>query len=373
MTMKCFGATPAKTLALFEKRFDGDDALMELMRQSFSAAGMGAEMHAGTPEQLEWTLRFRPAKDAPVVVHLPRDFNLSDESCGQRILDLATRFAGQIHGMVLHDHAGIAARRPDYVAAAWKIDDQLEKIGGSPLIFVEYAAGLEPDDFARFFAEIRDLEHISACVDIGHVGIRAARAAYARIHPGEDVCDLKSQSPRLQERISDVDACVASGAAAAFDLIESLSQFRKPLHFHLHDGHPLSTFSPFGVSDHLGFFAEIQLRFEYRGRRSLPPMFGPAGLTALIARCLALLPLSQLSFTLEIHPTGERLALGGAANLFAHWTDKANAERTNHWLDTLRRNHDLLRQALAAAAAAQKPPPAPEPIPAQFECGPCDI
>ena len=41
------------TLGLFEKRIEGDDALMELARLRFQQAKMGAEMHAATPEQLE--------------------------------------------------------------------------------------------------------------------------------------------------------------------------------------------------------------------------------------------------------------------------------------------------------------------------------
>ena len=83
------------TLGLFEKRIEGDDCLLELAQLRFQEAGMGAEMHAGTPEQLERVLKFRPAPDAPVVVHLPRDFNLADENCRRRIADFAGRFAGR--------------------------------------------------------------------------------------------------------------------------------------------------------------------------------------------------------------------------------------------------------------------------------------
>ena len=42
--------------------------------------------------------------------------------------------------------------RPEYIEAAWKMDDQLEKINQCPLLFVEYAVGLEPAAFAAFFA-----------------------------------------------------------------------------------------------------------------------------------------------------------------------------------------------------------------------------
>ena len=343
------------TLGLFEKRIEGDDSLMELARRRFQEAGMGAEMHAATPEHLEWMMKFRPSENAPVVVHLARNFHLADEQSQKRIVDFATRFAGRVWGMVIHDHAALAARPQDYIAAAWQMDDQLEKIKQCPMLFVEYAVGLEPDDFARFFSAIPDLDRISACIDIGHVGIREARAAYARSHGGEEICALKSPSARHPEVMADVDAAVSSASAAVLSLVERITALKKPVHFHLHDGHPLSTFSPFGVSDHLSFFTEIPLNFEYRGRRAAAPMFGPAGLSKLVARAVELMGHRRSSFTLEIHPTGEQLPLGEAAALFEHWTDKTNAEKMNHWLAVLRRNHLWLRQALRAAS--QHPDP----------------
>jgi hypothetical protein len=338
-----------KTLGLFEKRIQGDDSLMELARHRFSEADMGAEMHAATPEQLDWSLKFRPCPEAHVVVHLPRDFNVVDEKSCKWIVEFATRFAGQVYGLVVHDHAAMAAHMDEYIAAAWKIDDQLENIEGCPILFVEYAAGLEPSGFARFFSEILDLDRISACIDIGHVGIRAARAAYARKHRGEDVCTLKSQGPRLRQVMTDVDEAVAEGAATVLDLVAAISKLNKPVHFHLHDGHPLSTFSPFGVSDHLSFEVEIPLDFDHRGRRSVAPMFGVNGLAKLMASAIELMDPSLMSFTLEIHPTGQRVPLGDASPLFEHWTDKTNAEQMNHWLGVLSRNHTLLRQAIQAA------------------------
>ena len=40
-----------------------------------------------------------------------------------------------------------------------------------------------------------------------------------------------------------------------------------------------------------------------------------------------------------------RTPFGPYARLFGHWRDRANAERMNHWLDVLLRNHRLLREA----------------------------
>ena len=336
-------------LGLFDKRIEGDDCLLELARLRFQQAGLGAEMHPNTPEQLEWTLRFCPSPHAPVVVHLARDLNLADTSSRQRILEFASRFAGRVHGLVLHDHPDLAARPEDFVRAAWELEARLVTIERSPMVFVEFAAGLEPRAFASFFASIRELTRVSACIDIGHVGIWQARQAYRQLHPGEDICTLKHQPARLPQVMADVEQAVSSALPVVLDLIESLGALGKPVHFHLHDGHPLSTFSPFGVSDHLSFLTEIPLGFEHRGRRSASLMFGPAGLRRIATRALQAIGAERLSFTLEIHPTNDRLPLGDAAPLFAHWRDKTNAETMNRWLAVIGENHRLLQAALTAA------------------------
>ena len=313
---------------------------------------MGAEMHAGTPEQLDGVLKFRPAPDAPVVVHLPRDFNLADENSRHRMVDFAARFAGRVHGLVLHDHRDMETRPEEFLRAAMEINSRLQEIDRGPLLFVEYAAGLEPDVFANFFESIRGLERISACIDVSHVGIRQTQRAFAQIHPGEDVCALKSQSSKLPPVMADVDAAMTSALPTVLDLIAAIGALGKPVHFHLHDGHPLSTFSPFGVSDHLSFLTEIPLGFEHRCRRSVPLMFGPAGLSQIVAQALKTIGNERVSFTLEIHPTFERSSLGEAAALFGHWRDKTNAEKMNHWLAVLQANHRLLREEINAALGA---------------------
>ena len=94
-------------LALFAKRIEGDDSLLELARLRFQQAGLGAEMHSPTPEHLEQALGFRPAPEAPVIVHLARDLNLAEPESRRRIAEFASRFAGRISGLVLHDHAGL--------------------------------------------------------------------------------------------------------------------------------------------------------------------------------------------------------------------------------------------------------------------------
>jgi hypothetical protein len=349
------------TLGLFEKRIEGDDALMELARLRFQQARMGAEMHAATPQQLVELMRFRPAfvkstaeggpaNDLPVIVHLPRHFNLLNEEHRNQIAGMASACAGRIYGMVIHDHSDLVSRSDDFVRAAQAIELIFAQIPACPLLFVEYAAGLEPRMFARFFESIRELTHVSSCIDVGHVGIKQTRNTFASMHPGEDVCALKSLPARIAEKISDVETAVGSALPTVLDLIEALGKISKSVHFHLHDGHPLSTFSPYGVSDHLSFLMEIPLGFEYRGRRSVPLMFGRAGLQQIAKKAMQTIGPDRVSFTLEIHPLAGQLSLGDAAPYFSHWTDKTNAERMNHWLAVLNENHTALLKALNVKA-----------------------
>ena len=343
-------SSPAETrtappvLALFEKRIEGDDSLLELARLRCEQAGLGAEMHAGNPEQLEHEMKFRPAVDMPVVVHLPRHFNLAEGRSQEQILALASRFTDRVYGLLLHDHPEIATSSRKFIEAAGRLSSRLSKLPSPPLIFIEYAAGLEIDMFADFFDSIRNLPQVSAAVDIGHVGIWQARQSFARTHGGQDVCSLKTQPAELADLMDDVQEAARSALPTVLKLVKSLGAFRKAVHFHLHDGHPLSTFSPFGVSDHLSFFAEIPLQFEYRGRKAVDTMYGPAGLKEIACTAERAIGAERVSFTLEIHPTFERLPLGDAGRLFGHWTDKTNAEKMNHWLAMLSRNAEIVKE-----------------------------
>jgi hypothetical protein len=342
-------SAPPLTLGLLEKRIDGDDCLLELAKRRFAQDRLGAEVHGGGIEPLEYLLRFRPAPDLPVVIHLPRDFKVQDEGTRQRITELAARFAGRVHGMVIHDHPDLASQPRPYLQAVEDQNRRLERVPNAPLLFIEYAVGLPLAVFAEFFIGIRRLALISTCLDSGHVGIYVARQTYAKGHSGEDVCALKSLPPHLPAVMPDVEAAKTAALPALLDLIRSVGALGKPIHFHLHDGHPLSRVSPFGVSDHLGFDAEIPLPFGYRGRRNAPPLYGPAGLSKIIATALQAAQPQAVSFTLEIHPTFERAPLGAEAPLFHHWTDKTNAEKMNHWVGVLLRNHTLLRTGAIGA------------------------
>ena len=348
------------TLGLFEKRIEGDDALLELARLRFQQARMGAELHAATPQQLEELMRFRPfvkgstedgpAADLPVVVHLPRHFNLLNEKDRERIAGMASAFAGRIYGLVIHDDQDLISRSDDFVRAAGTMESELARIRTCPILFIEYAAGLEPRMFVRFFESIRESAHISACIDVGHVGIKQTRNTFANMRPGEDICALKSQAAKIPEMISEVETAVGSALPTVLDTIEALGKIGKPVHFHLHDGHPLSTFSRYGVSDHLSFLMEMPLGFDFRGRRSVPLMFGRAGLQQIVKKAVQSIGRERASFTLEIHPLPGHLSLEDAAPLFNHWVDKTNAERMNYWLAVLRENHVALLEALKLKA-----------------------
>lgn len=65
-----------RILGLFQKRIDGDDALLQLAALRFREARMGAEYYSDSVGELEWLLRFRPFHDAPAVAHLSRDINI---------------------------------------------------------------------------------------------------------------------------------------------------------------------------------------------------------------------------------------------------------------------------------------------------------
>lgn len=332
-------------LALFEKRVDGDEALLHLARLRFREAGLGPEFYAETPPELNRLMGFRPTPESPVVVHLKRDLNLLAEASGSLILDFASAFRDQLVGLVIHDQPEMATRQDDYVAALSTLGARLEQIPQSPLLFVEYAAGLRPELFLETLHALRDSERVSACLDVGHLGLWLVRTAYAKLHPGDDLCSLTPQTPELPRVIDELQGAVESALNPVLEVIQAASLLGKPLHFHLHDGHPLSTASPFGVSDHLSFLEEIPIPFMYRGRCALPLMFGPSGLTALVTQSLRLLGPDRVSFSLEIHPSEGWLALRNASHLFHHWTDMTNAEHMNYWLSVLQQHQRLLKQA----------------------------
>jgi hypothetical protein len=343
-TMSIRRSSRPRLLGLFQKRIDGDDALLELARLRFKQAGMGVELYGDSSAEVDRLLDFKPWPQAPVVVHLSRAIDLLSRQDRGLIRHLVKTFSGRVYGFVIHDRKAWASRADDYRAALSAMNTAFLGTPGQPLLFVEYAAGLDFEKYCTMIESGRDFELMSACLDIGHLGIRQAGKAYSDKHPGDDICALIPADPQLPQLIDDVQAAVASVPTAVSGVVRRLAALGKPLHFHLHDGHPLSSVSPFGVSDHLSFFEAVPLPFTFQRKRNLATMFGPAGLRRIVFAARTALPLSLLSFTLEIHPAQRREPLADGAPLFHDWTDKTNAERMNGWLMTLMDNHRLLAE-----------------------------
>jgi len=335
-------------LALLQKRFEGDDSLLDLARLRFVQSGLGPEFYAEGVAELEHLLRFRPAVDAPAVVHLARWINILEHGHIRLIGDFASSFKGRIFGMVVHDQPEAVTEAVRYRGALRKIESVLGGIRG-PMLFIEYAAGLAPEEYFGICREIAGLEHVGCCIDTGHFAIRRARDLYAAAHPGADVCNMRPEDPDLPHLIGEVQEAASAARELVLQDIRTICRTGSRIHMHLHDAHPLSHTSPLGVSDHLSFLSEVLIPFPFRDRMSLPPVFGPEGLRRIIdstGRIAGDMP----TFSLEIHPEGERLGLGDASGIFGHWLDKGNAERTNHWLKLLAENHRLVRSSFSKGA-----------------------
>ncbi len=327
--------------ALFQRRVDGDDALLRLARLRFDQAGLAAEVYAGTPEELEWVLGFAPSAPQRPVVHLSRQVNLLEQPGRAAVEQFAERFGGRVGGLVVHDKQEMAARTDELLLALRGLGGRLDRRPDGPMLFLEYAAALPLDWFLEVAERLGDVPSVGACVDVGHVGIAQARASFARAHPGLDLAAMQPDDARLPELAADVQAAVASALPALLGLTRSLGRLGKRFHLHLHDGHPLIP----GLSDHVSFLTRVPVPFRYRGRRSLDPLYGPAGLAAIV-QAAAQAGGDGASLTLEIHQVEGRRPLGDATGLFGHWRDLTNAERMNHWLLVLAENAELVTCAL---------------------------
>ena len=325
--------------ALFQKRIDGDDALLRLARLRFEQAGLAAEVYAGSPDELETVLAFVPPGGPPPTVHLSRRLDLLRQADRDAVATFAARFAARVAGFVVHDRADLPHRLDEWTAAAAELSAVLQASGPARL-FIEYAAGCEPAEFLRLAGRLLPIERVGVCVDTGHVGIRQARRSFARRRPDlDDLATLDPADPRLPELADDVQAGVADGARDVIELMTALGTLGGPVHHHLHDGHPLVR----GLPDHRGFLSRLPVPFRYGGRSALDPLFGPAGLAAIMTTAAAAYEPGLVSFSLEIHQGDGRLPLGDAAPLFRHWRDTTNAERMNAWLDVLAENAALVR------------------------------
>ena len=325
-------ATPVPVRALFQQRFAGDDALLRLAARRFAEAGMPAELYADNPDELDRVLRYVPEHEVLPTVHLSRGINLLEPG-GRAVVDaFASRFAGRLAGLVVHDHPAMRQRTADVV-------DALRDVGrarrAGPMIFLEYAARLGPAWFADLAQRVANVELASMCIDIGHVGIEVAGQALATSRPGAQLGTLTA------EDATDVQDASHAALPVVLDLVRAIGPLGKTLHMHLHDGHPLIR----GLSDHFSFLMRVPVGFMVEGRCSLDPLYGPAGLAEILRVATEACAPGRASFTLEIHQADGRLPFHDT-DLFHHWRDLTNAERMNYWLAVLADNHLLARTAL---------------------------
>ena len=330
---------------LFQRRVAGDDALLELAGFRFTQMGLAAEAYADTPEELEHVLRFVPPHPFLPVVHLNRGVNVLDERGRDLVGTFADRFAGRVAGLVVHDKHAMAAQTDRLLRAMRDLDARLRERPGGPVVFLEYAAGLEPAWFVEVAERLQDTERVSCCIDVGHLGIRQASARFARSHPGLSLRNLSPQDSRLPDLAADVQDAVGSAASDVLDVIRRVGSLGKHVHFHLHDGHPLIP----GLADHFTFLTRLPVPFQYQGRRSLSMLYGPGGLASIVSAAMEARQPYGVSFTLEIHQVEGRLPLADASQLFSHWGDTTNAERMNYWLSVLGENALLLSQCVAGS------------------------
>jgi len=105
----------------------------------------------------------------------------------------------------------------------------------------------------------------------------------------------------FQQRIAGDDALLRLAGLRFAQM--GVGRIGKPLHLHLHDGHPLVP----GLHDHFSFLMRLPIPFTYQGRQSLSTMYGPAGLAAIVSAASEASPTRAVSFTLEVHQVEGRL------------------------------------------------------------------
>jgi len=328
--------------ALFQQRVDGDEALLRLAGLRFAQMGTGAEVYADTPDQLEHVLRFVPPHPPLPVVHLNRGVNVLHGRDRALVQEFADRFADRIAGLVVHDKREMGAQTDRLLAGMRELNARLCQRPAGPLVFLEYAAGLDRGWFVEVAEQLRDAERVSCCIDVGHIGLRQVAARFGDSHPGVDLKKLDLADHRLPDLVADIQDAVAAALPHVLDVTHSLGRLGKHVHFHLHDGHPLVP----GLRDHFSFLTRLPIPFSYQDRRSLDMMYGPGGLASIVSTAIDACPPRGASFTVEVHQVEGRLPLSDAARLFAHWQDIANAERMNYWLSVLSENAMLTANSI---------------------------
>src|SRR5947209_1196781 len=136
--------SPKLQAMLFKQGIEGDDTLLRLAQLRLQEAGLGGELYPTSPEELAQQLAYRPA-GLTCTAHLPRDLNLLQPEGRDRILAYAAKAAGQLYGVLVHDHPQFGERLEGVSIALRDLDKRLNGLSGAPLLFVEYAAGHPPE------------------------------------------------------------------------------------------------------------------------------------------------------------------------------------------------------------------------------------
>ena len=348
---------------LFHRHFEGDDALLRLARRRFEEFGILAELYPANVEHAlaEWPLT--PGEGPLHYAHLPRHLDVLSSPHRDEIGRFASSLCERARGLVVHDQHAWLDRPSDVVVALRKLDKLLAAVPQAPALFVEYAADLPLDWFVALAEDIRELKRIHICVDTGHIVLHGTRTHFGRLRPGVDLWSLARDGERARAWLVDLEHAIDLGIRDLLAVIRSIAALRRPLHVHLHDAHPLSLLSRYGVSDHLSFLQSVPVAPVVYRAGVVPSMLGPRGLTEIVRRLTGDNGPDQVTFTLEIHPTnqGQRDPLGPHQELFGHWTDLAHAELTNAWLSTLGSNVALLRETWAKLHSSPAGPSRPRP------------
>jgi hypothetical protein len=331
---------PGYVHALFQRRVDGDDALLKLAGLRFAQMGAAAEVYAETPDHLEYVLQFVPSHARLPLVHLNRGLNVLHHRDRAVVRGFADRFTGRVAGLVVHDKREMGGQTDRLIAGMRELNARLRERPGGPLVFLEYAAGLDRGWFVEVAERLQDAERVSYCIDVGHIGLRQAAARFGDSHPGLNLKKLGPDDGRVPGLVADIQDAVGSALPHVLDVTRALGRLGKHVHFHLHDGHPLVP----GLRDHFSFLTRLPIPFSYQGRRSLDMMYGPGGLASIVSTAIQACAPQGVSFTAEIHQVEGRLPLADAAWLFPHWRDTTNAERMNYWLSVLSENAMLIAQ-----------------------------
>ncbi|MBN2710988.1 MAG: hypothetical protein JXR97_00940 [Planctomycetes bacterium] len=343
--------TTPTVMAIFGQREEipGDDALLALARERLLDAGLGAEFYPGSTAHLQSLLNYRPG-EAVCTAHLPRSLNILEEEDRRQITEYASLAAGQLSGFIIHDRPAFTHEPSATQAALESMNKTLADIPEAPRLFVENSGQLAFAETEELAQMILPMNNIGICLDISHLAIQFCHTRLSELGITTDARSLLADREQLIEIMPHIQRVTAEARAESLALIGRVVRREQPIHFHIHDGHPLSTLSLYGVNDHLSFLQQICLPFEWEGRRIVSGCYSVDGLRQFAETVAAAAPLERCSFMLEIHPQPGRLPLGEHANLFAHWQDLRNAEQAKAWHNTLIQNATILRSFLSSVA-----------------------